>query len=160
MEGLAYSDGAAFADEVTLNWINQQVLDNVDGWGHETENASAAVQDDILLLEPEAVAIADKDGIDAALGWLNTRRWRHVAQPLATALADGPPRRTIWQNELATHLLSELDTRATSLMLSDWEPELLFEVKARSLRLLRMKANRSDSDKQRLTGHGRATVEG
>ncbi|MFP2238260.1 type VI secretion system protein TssA [Pseudescherichia vulneris] len=152
LEGLAYSDGTSFADEVTLNWINQHVLDNVDGWGHETESASASAQDDILLLEPEAVAIADKDGIDAALGWLNTRpggdtsRNRWLLRLLMARLAE-----QYGKNELATHLLNELDTRATSVMLADWEPELLFEVKARSLRLLRMKANRSDSDKQRLT---------
>ncbi|TDN47174.1 type VI secretion system protein TssA [Scandinavium goeteborgense] len=152
LEGLAYSDGTAFADEVTLLWINQHVLDNVDGWGHETENASASAQDDILLLEPEAVAIADKEGIDAALGWLHTRpggdtsRNRWLLRLLMARLAE-----QYGKNELATHLLTELDISSGSLTLTDWEPELLFEVKARSLRLLRMKANRSDSDKQRLT---------
>jgi type VI secretion system protein VasJ len=30
--------------------------------------------DDILALEPEAVALADSEGPDAALGWLQTRR--------------------------------------------------------------------------------------
>ncbi|MCS2171796.1 type VI secretion system protein TssA [Scandinavium sp. TWS1a] len=152
LEGLAYSDGTAFADEVTLIWINQHVLDSVDGWGHETESATASAQDDILLLETEAVAIADKDGIDAALGWLNTRpggdtsRNRWLLRLLMARLAE-----QYGKNELATHLLSDLDLQATSLTLSDWEPELLFEVKARSLRLLRMKANRSDSDRLRLT---------
>lgn len=152
LEGLAYSDGTPFADEVTLNWITQHVLENVGGWNNETESASTSAQDDILLLEPEAVAIADKDGIDAALGWLHARpggdtsRNRWLLRLLMARLAE-----QYGKNELAAHLLSELDTHATSLTLSDWEPELLFEVKARSLRLLRMKANRSDSDKQRLT---------
>lgn len=35
--------------------------------------------------------------------------------------------------------------------LSDWEPELLFEVRARHLKLLRLKAGRSEADKTRLT---------
>ncbi|MBI0231818.1 type VI secretion system domain-containing protein, partial [Yersinia pestis] len=33
LEGLCWSDGTPFADEVTLGWINQQVLESVSGWG-------------------------------------------------------------------------------------------------------------------------------
>ena len=51
---------------------------------------------------------------------------------------------------MALHLLGELTARAPLLTLGDWEPALLFEVQARRLKLLRMKAGRSESDKARL----------
>jgi type VI secretion system protein VasJ len=55
------------------------------------------------------------------------------------------------KNEMALHLLGELDSSARQLTLEHWTPELLFEVKARRLRLLRSKAGRSEADKARLT---------
>jgi type VI secretion-associated protein, VC_A0119 family len=151
VESLAYSDGSAFADEVTLNWISQSVLDSVEGWSNDASGANAPVQDDILLLEPEALALADKEGIDAALNWLQTRpgadsrRNRWLLRLLMARVAE-----QYGKNELATHLLAELNEAAEGLTLTSWEPDLLFEVKARTLRLLRMKASRSESDKQRL----------
>jgi type VI secretion system protein VasJ len=45
------------------------------------------------------------------------------------------------------HLLAELDATAQRQALADWEPELIFEVKARLLKLLRLKAQRNDTDK-------------
>ncbi len=51
------------------------------------------------------------------------------------------------KNELALHLLGELDRNAACVTLSQWEPDLLFEVKARRLKLLRMKAGRSEAEK-------------
>jgi type VI secretion system protein VasJ len=52
--------------------------------------------------------------------------------------------------ELAIHLFTELDTAAQRHTLADWEPDLLFEVKARLLKLLRLKAQRNDADKPAL----------
>ncbi|MEG2430152.1 MAG: TssA family type VI secretion system protein [Acinetobacter sp.] len=54
------------------------------------------------------------------------------------------------KNELATHLFSELGTQADSVTLAQWEPGLLFEVRAQHLKLLRLKAGRSEADKARL----------
>jgi type VI secretion system protein VasJ len=54
------------------------------------------------------------------------------------------------KNELALHLLGELDSLAQAITLTQWTPSLLFEVKSRRLRLLRMKASRSETDKSRL----------
>ena len=53
------------------------------------------------------------------------------------------------KNEMALHLLGELNERAGQLTLNQWEPGLLFEVKARRLKLLRMKSGRSEADKAR-----------
>ena len=44
--------------------------------------------------------------------------------------------------EMALLLLEELDTAAQGITLTQWEPELLFEVKARQLKLLRLRAHR------------------
>ncbi|MEA1064777.1 type VI secretion system protein TssA [Erwinia sp. HR93] len=161
LEGLAYSDGTAFADEVTLNWINQRVLDSAEGWGNEAETPTIAAQDDILLLEPEALTLADKEGVDAALGWLQTRqgaetpRNRWLLRLLMARIAE-----QYGKHDLAMHLLAELDGAGVEMSLTQWEPDLLFEVKARALRLIRIKAGRSESDKQRLQPQMEALLAG
>lgn len=55
------------------------------------------------------------------------------------------------KNELAVHLLASLGEQAAAVTLATWEPELLFEVRARHLKLLRMRAGRSEADKVRLS---------
>lgn len=73
LETLAFNDGTPFADEVTLNWINQSVLDDISGWRDEPVSAVSETDNDILALEPEALEKADTDGLDATLHWLQTR---------------------------------------------------------------------------------------
>ncbi|CNL28514.1 MULTISPECIES: type VI secretion system protein TssA [Yersinia] len=151
LEGLAFSDGTPFADEVTLHWINQHVM-AAESWGSEpAASASTAGDDDILQLEPEALAQADSEGVEAALNWLQnrpgTRTSRHqwLIRLLMARVAE-----QYGKNDMALHLLGELEGNATQMTLTQWEPELLFEVKARRLKLLRMKASRTESDKSRL----------
>lgn len=72
LEALAFSDGTPFADEVTLQWINDRVLDGGSGWKAEPV-AAVTAGDDILSLEPEVLAKADSEGIETALGWLQAR---------------------------------------------------------------------------------------
>ncbi|HBS6950361.1 TPA: type VI secretion system tip protein VgrG [Klebsiella pneumoniae] len=62
----------------------------------------------------------------------------------------GPVSEQYGKNEMALHLLAELDSRAREMTLEQWKPELIFEVKARRLRLLRGKAGRSEEEKNRL----------
>ncbi|WP_145524883.1 type VI secretion system protein TssA [Yersinia vastinensis] len=151
LEGLAFNDGTPFADEVTLHWINQHVM-AADSWESEPAvSASTAGDDDILQLEPEALAQADSEGVEAALNWLQnrpgTRTSRHqwLIRLLMARVAE-----QYGKNDMALHLLGELEGNATQMTLTQWEPELLFEVKARRLKLLRMKASRTESDKSRL----------
>ncbi|EHB3482347.1 type VI secretion system protein TssA [Salmonella enterica subsp. enterica serovar Newport] len=153
LETLAFSDGTPFADEVTLNWIQQSVLDTVAGWGNDTPTAQTADNhDDILALEPEAVALADSDGPDAALAWLQRRPGITGArQQWLLRLLMGRIAEQYGKNDLAVHLFAELGGSAGDVTLSDWEPELFFEVQARHLKLLRLKAGRSEADKARLT---------
>ena len=56
LETLAFNDGTPFADEVTLNWINQSVLDEMSGWRDEPVSAVSGADNDILALEPEALS--------------------------------------------------------------------------------------------------------
>ncbi|WP_300005885.1 type VI secretion system protein TssA [uncultured Cedecea sp.] len=152
LETLAFNDGTPFADEVTQNWIKQQIMDNPGEWRSETVSTPNNHADsDILQLESEAISLADSEGPEAALSWLQhrpgvvTRRQKWLLRLLKARIAE-----QYGKNELATHLLCELDSQAEAVTLVQWEPELLFEVRARHLKLLRMKAGRSESDKTRL----------
>lgn len=153
LEGLAWNDGTPFADEVTLAWIAEKVNEEEVMYGDEA--AIPAVvngqTDDVLILESEAMEKGDTEGPEAALAWLQSRpgmdtpRHRWLIRLLMARVAEQYGR-----NDMALHLLGELITRAPQLTLEDWEPALLFEVRARRLKLLRMKAGRSESDKARL----------
>lgn len=152
LEGLAFNDGTPFADEVTMNWIRQHVTASPEVWGNETAaSANTAGDDDILQLESEALVKADSEGVEAALNWLQRRpgistpRHQWLIRLLMARVAE-----QYGKNEMALHLLGELDGNATRMTVMLWEPELLFEVKARRLKLLRMKATRAESDKPRL----------
>ncbi len=95
LETLAFNDGTPFADEVTLNWINQSVLDDMSVWQDEPVSAASGADNDILALEPEALEKADTDGLDAALHWIQTRPGTEsTKEKMAVAPADGPRGRT------------------------------------------------------------------
>ncbi|WBG91924.1 type VI secretion system protein TssA [Pantoea piersonii] len=151
LEALAFNDGTPFADEVTIGWINEKVLDALPGWQGEPAAAGNPERDEMFTLEPEVLARADSGGIDAALSWLQARpgfetpRDRWLMRLLMARVTE-----QYGKNEMALHLLGELDASAQQLTLQQWVPELLFEVKARRLKLLRAKAGRSEADKTRL----------
>ncbi|ONG05547.1 type VI secretion system ImpA domain-containing protein [Escherichia coli] len=145
LENLAWNDGTPFADEVTRNWIAQQVMMREDGaWlagkaAVPTDDAT----NDVLALEPEALEMADSQGVEAALGWIQTRPGITTArQRLLLRLLMARVAEQYGKNEMALLLLEELDTAAQGITLTQWEPELLFEVKARQLKLLRLRAHR------------------
>lgn len=150
LETLAWNDGTPLADEVTLTWIAEKVNDEMPGFTDEPAVTNGGQTDDIFALEAEAMEKGDSDGPEAALGWLQSRpemvspRSRWLLRLLMARVAEQYGR-----NELALHLLGELTDSAPQLTLSEWEPGLLFDVQARRLRLLRMKAGRSESDKAR-----------
>ncbi|MCF7532399.1 type VI secretion system protein TssA [Pseudomonas petrae] len=151
LETLCWDDGSAFADETTREWIDQHV--STQGAAAWLPAPAAAQPDeaDILALESEALAQADRDGVEVALAWLDTRpeihngRQRWLLRLLMARVAE-----QYGKSELALHLLGELDATAQGHVLTQWEPARVFEVKARLLKLLRMKAQRSDADKAAL----------
>lgn len=151
LETLAFNDGSAFADEVTLAWIRQDVMDEMSGWQDASVSITSVADNDVLGLEPEVLEKADNDGLEAALGWLQTRPGLHSTRDkwlmrlLMARVAEQKGK-----NDMALHLLGELDSGAQSITLMHWTPELMFEIKSRRLRLLRIKATRSEADKARL----------
>ena len=152
LDQLSWSDGTPFADEVTLNWIAEKVNDDMTGFGDEPAVVAGGGQtDDILALETEAMVKGDSEGPEVALAWLQTRpgmhspRSRWLQRLLMARVAE-----QFGRIEMALHLLGELTSSAPQLTLNDWEPALLFEVQARRLKLLRLKAGRSETDKARL----------
>lgn len=151
LEALAFNDGTPFADEVTLEWLNKSVLDETPGWQDEPVSAASAGRDDVLALEPEVLAKADSEGLDAALSWLQAQpgytssRERWLMRLLMARVSE-----QYGKNEMAQHLLAELDSSARALTLEQWAPALMFEVKARRLRVLRGRAGRSEAEKSRL----------
>lgn len=151
LETLCWDDGSAFADETTREWIEQHV--STQGAAAWLPAPAACVADDadILALESEALAQADRDGVEVALAWLDTRpdihggRQRWLLRLLMARVAE-----QYGKSELALHVLGELDATAQRHVLAQWEPARVFEVKARLLKLLRIKAQRSDADKAAL----------
>ena len=152
LDTLAFHDGTPFADEVTQRWIQQSVMDKSDNWGYATLPIPLShADDDILQLESEAIALADGEGCEAALNWLQQRpgittcRQKWLLRLLMARIAE-----QYGKNALAIHLCSELGLQAESVTIAHWEPELLFDVRAQHLKLLRMKAVRSESGKKTL----------
>lgn len=151
LEQLAWNDGTPFADEVTLSWITENVNEEPQMFREASVTGAGSQSDEVLALEVEAMEKGDSEGPEAALAWLqcypgmHSPRSRWLLRLLMARVAEQYGR-----NEMALHLLGELTASAEDLTLSDWEPALLFEVQARRLKLLRMKAGRSESDKARL----------
>ncbi|MNF35404.1 hypothetical protein D3C76_341790 [compost metagenome] len=149
LESLCWSDGTPFADETTREWIAQHVSGNNSPQWLPVPTAAATIKDtEILSLESEALIQADSDGVEAALSWLadrpeaQTGRQRWLLRLLMARVVE-----QCAKSELAIHLLGELDATAQRHALAEWEPELNFEVKARLLKLLRLKVQRNDADK-------------
>jgi type VI secretion system protein VasJ len=160
VEELCWVDGTPFADETTREWITQHVCGNrQQAWLPAATAVASAADAEILSLESEALAQADSDGIDQALAWLAARpgvytgRQRWLLRLLMARVAEQYGR-----SDLAIHLLVELDAIAHRQALADWEPELIFEVKARLLKLLRLKTHRTEADKPSLAGRAEALL--
>lgn len=151
LEQLAWNDGTPFADEVTQGWIKERVSEDVLVFHGEAAMVTNSQADDVLSLETEAMEKGDSEGPEAALSWLQTRpgsdtpRHRWLMRLLMARVAEQYGR-----NDMALHLLVDLTANAQQLTLGDWEPALLFEVQARRLKLLRIKAGRSENEKTRL----------
>ncbi|NWA02762.1 type VI secretion system protein TssA [Pseudomonas gingeri] len=149
LETLCWSDGTPLADETTREWLSQQVSGNrPQQWLPAPAAVSTATDTEWLSLEEEALAQADSDGVEAALAWLAARpdvqsgRRRWLLRLLMARLAE-----QYGKSDLALHLLGELEGIAGRQALVEWEPELVFEINARLLKLLRLKAQRNDTDK-------------
>lgn len=126
---LTMVDGTPFADEVTLNWVHQQVLVEENGWRTGQTDTATLTDDDIIRLEPEVLEKADSDGLEQALNWLQAR-------PGITSMRDQWPMCLLMarvtepygKNNMSLHLLGE-----QCITLPLWMPELILEVKPDAL---------------------------
>ncbi len=152
LETLAFNDGTPFADEVTSHWIRQQIMNNAESW-HTDDFVTPVTGDaanEILILEPEALKIADNEGAEAALCWLQIRPGiTTVRQKWLLRLVMSRVAEQCGKKELAMYLLNELGSEANNVTLIRWEPDLLFEVLARHLKLVRSNTGRNEADKLR-----------
>ncbi|STI88082.1 type VI secretion-associated protein [Escherichia coli] len=76
LENLAWNDDTPFADEVTRNWIAQQVMMREDGaWlaGKAAVPTDDATNDVLGAGSRKHWEMADSQGVEAALGWIQTR---------------------------------------------------------------------------------------
>lgn len=151
LEVLCWNDGTPFADDTTREWISREVCgQKAQAWPQACVMPVGGAED-ILALEGEALAQADSQGVEVALAWLAARpglsdgRQRWLLRLLMARVAE-----QYGKSELAIHLLGELQEHTRSLSLAAWEPDLAFENLARLLRLLRLKAQRSEADKPAL----------
>jgi type VI secretion system protein VasJ len=149
LEELCWNDGTPLADETTREWIARHVSGNRFAAGlPEPAAASLLADTEILSLEGQALAQADSYGVEQALAWLaqqpgvRTGRQQWLLRLLMARVAEHHGK-----SDLALHLLGELDITAARQRLGEWEPDLSFEVKARLLKLLRLKSQRNDADK-------------
>lgn len=102
------------ADEVTLSWIKQQVMEeNFDVMqGLSTNVPNQSEDQSILALETEAILQADNEGIDVALKWLqhrpdiSTSRQKWLLNLIMARIAEQFAR-----HDLALNLLRELDKK-------------------------------------------------
>lgn len=150
LENLAWEDGSPFADDVTLAWIKQHILEENVHALHPmpAQDADNDGNDSVFALEQEALTQADTDGVEVALSWLMSHpNTRTVRQKWLLQLVMARVAEQFARHDLALNLLRELDRSAEQMRLADWEPHFLFEVKARQLQLLRGKALRNTPDK-------------
>lgn len=151
IERLTYSDGTPFADDETLSWIATSAtirhldegedlapipVDGTNNWGE---------------IEQQAAEIAGRDGLEAAFNWLHslpavvTDRQHYLHRMLMARLADRHG-----QRDVAIRLLKSLNDRCDDYRLVGWEPDLVFDVKARLLKMIQQKALLKEADKEAL----------
>ncbi|MEE3664287.1 type VI secretion system protein TssA [Brenneria sp. g21c3] len=161
LELQSYNDGTPFADEITRQWIDQHVQGNQAPIEPDLQASATQGDNDILSLESEAMVRVETEGIDAALAWLwqlpeiATQRQRWLQRLLMARVAEQGGR-----SDVALPLLNELNSAPQPLQLQHWEPELIFEVRARLLKMLRVKMQRSQGDKTALAQQIDALIAG
>ncbi|WP_408500345.1 type VI secretion system protein TssA [Paraburkholderia sediminicola] len=157
IERLAFSDGTAFADDATLEWIaSHAVVRNLDEGealaalpvSTDDENGAAGNWQEMEL---QARELTQSQGLDAALAWLSalpgirSDRQRYLQRWVMARVADHAGRA-----DTALHLLGELDEGGQAYQLTRWEPSLTFEVKHHLLTTLKALLTRKDADKPAL----------
>ena len=129
IEQLRFADGSSFADDTTLEWLaSHAVVHDISAGEAITPTYANAGSDPSLQdISQEARLLAEQQGLETALAWLQT-----LPQP----------RGMRGQTE-------RLESQVCSPAICQWDPELAFEVKLTYQQLLRSRG-RKENDKQQL----------
>ena len=149
LETLAFTDGSAFADDTTREWIARHAtVRDVERGEAVVPVAIDTASTDWAETEAQAAEMAHQHGIEAAFAWLQRlpaqdgERDKFLRQRVMARVAEHADRA-----DTALHLLTTLDGHAQRYQLAVWEPALAFETKLHLLRLLKVRINRKDADK-------------
>lgn len=151
IERLTYSDGTPFADDETLSWIATSATMRHLDEGEDLAPIPVDGGNNWGEMEQQASEIAGRDGLEAAFNWLNglpaivTDRQHYLHRMLMARLADQHG-----QRDVAIRLLKALNGQCDNYRLVSWEPDLVFEVKARLLKMIQQKSMLKDADKEGL----------
>ncbi|WP_199052233.1 type VI secretion system protein TssA [Aquitalea sp. ASV15] len=152
IEQLRFADGSSFADDTTLEWLaSHAVVHDISAGEAITPTYANAGSDPSLQdISQEARLLAEQQGLETALAWLQTlpqprgMRGQTERLLLTARLAEANGRA-----DIALGIASGLESQVCSPAICQWDPELAFEVKLTYQQLLRSRG-RKENDKQQL----------
>ncbi|NWK78835.1 type VI secretion system protein TssA [Aquitalea sp. LB_tupeE] len=155
IEQLCFADGSPFADDNTLEWLaSQAVVYDLSGgdkpWSPPLISVAAA---DLTDIGQQARLLAEQQGLEAALGWLQALpRPPGLRQQAQQLLLTAQLAESCGRSDIALGIVHGLEQELCSQEICRWDPELVFDIKASHLQLLRQRGRRKDADKQTLQG--------
>lgn len=155
IEQLCFADGSPFADDNTLEWLaSQAVVYDLSGSDKELASPLISVTStDLTDIGQQARLLAEQQGLEAALGWLQALpRPLGLRQQAQQLLLTAQLAESSGRADIALGIVSGLEQELCSQEICRWDPELVFDIKASHLQLLRQRGRRKDVDKQTLHG--------
>ncbi|BBF86432.1 uncharacterized protein ImpA [Aquitalea magnusonii] len=155
IEQLCFADGSPFADDNTLEWLaSQAVVHDLSGGDNQLAPPLISVTGtDLKDIGQQAQLLAEQQGLEAALGWLQSLPRPHgLRQQAQQLLLTAQLAESCDRADIALGIVSGLEQQLCSQEICQWDPELVFDIKASHLQLLRQRGRRKDADKQTLHG--------
>lgn len=150
IEHLRFIDGSPFADDSTQEWLaSHAVVRNIEaGETLATMHRTAGLSPSIAAIQQEAISLAENQGLEASLAWL-----RALPQPCGQReqaerlLLTARMAELCSRPDIALGILNGLESQVSIPAISQWDPQLAFEIKAAYQKLLRSRLGKRDSDK-------------
>ena len=155
IEQLCFADGSPFADDNTLEWLaSQAVVHDLTGCDQAlTPPLISVAGTDLKDIGQQARLLAEQQGLEAALGWLQTLPRPHgMRQQALQLLLTAQLAESCHRADIALGIVSGLEQQMCSPEICQWDPELAFDIKASHLQLLRQRGRRKEDDKHTLQG--------
>lgn len=150
IEHLRFSDGSPFADDITQEWLAcHAVVRNIEaGEALSTMHSPAGLSHSMASIQQEALSLAENQGLESALAWLQALPQPHGQREqverllLTSRLAELRNR-----PDIALGILNGLESLVSTPAISQWDPALAFDIKAAYQKLLRSRLGKKDLDK-------------